>query len=169
LQTQGNSRLRVKLFVSLSPGVHLRELQRLLGVSFNSTRYHVDKLAKAGEIVRVEEGGYSRLYPRGTTESERILFAVVRSETDRRILSRLVANSALSSKELCDQTGLAKSTVSEHIAELVRVGIIRTRQIGETSTSYELEQPERIRLLLRNLNAGLQKKVTDRFIDLWDF
>ena len=169
MQTQGNSRLRVKLFVSLSPGVHLRELQRLLGVSFNSTRYHVDKLAKAGEIVRVEEGGYSRLYPRGTTESERILFAVVRSETDRRILSRLVANSALSSKELCDQTGLAKSTVSEHIAELVRVGIIRTRQIGETSTSYELEQPERIRLLLRNLNAGLQKKVTDRFIDLWDF
>jgi len=142
LQTQGNSRLRVKLFVSLSPGVHLRELQRLLGMSFNSTRYHVDKLAKAGEIVRVEEGGYSRLYPRGTTESERILFAVVRSETDRRILSRLVTNSALSSKELCDQTGLAKSTVSEHIAELMRVGIIRTRQIAETSISYELEQPE---------------------------
>jgi predicted transcriptional regulator len=169
LQTQGNSRLRVKLFVSLSPGVHLRELQRLLGMSFNSTRYHVDKLTKAGEIVRVEEGGYSRLYPRGTTESERVLFAVVRSETDRRILSSLVTNLALSSKELGDRTGLAKSTVSEHISELVRVGIIRTRQIGETSISYELKQPERIQLLLRSLNPGLQKKVTDRFIDLWDF
>lgn len=169
MQTQGNSRLRVKQVVSLSPGVHLRELQRLLGMSFNSTRYHVDKLTKTGEIIRVEEGGYSRLYPRGTAESERLLFAVVRSETDRRILSSLVTNLALSSKELCDHTGLAKSTVSEHIAELLRIGIIKARQISETCISYELEQPEQIRLLLRRLSPGLQKKVTDRFIDLWDF
>src|SRR5439155_16838225 len=35
----------------------------LTGMSFNSTRYHVDRLTKAGEIVRVEDGGYTRLYP----------------------------------------------------------------------------------------------------------
>ena len=169
LAIRGNSRLRVKLLVSLSPGVHLRELQRLLDVSFNSTRYHVDKLAKSGEIVRVEEGGYSRLYPKGTSEAERTLFAVVRAETDHRILSSLATDLFLSNKQLCDHTGLAKSTISEHVAELVRMGIVKTRQSGETSVAYELEQPERIRWLLMRLNPSLRKKATDRFIDLWDF
>jgi predicted transcriptional regulator len=169
LQTQGNSRLRVKQLVFLSPGVHLRELQRLLGMSFNSTRYHVDRLTKSGEIVRFEEGGYSRLYPRGISEAERTLFVIVRSETDRRILSSLVTNLVLSSKQICDRTSLAKSTVSEHIAELLQIGIIKTRQVSETGTSFELEHPEQIRSLLRSLNPGLQEKVTDRFIDLWNF
>jgi len=169
LAIRGNSRLRVTLFVSIFPGVHLRELQRLLGMSFNSTRYHVDKLAKSGEIVRVEEGGYSRLYPTGTSEAERMLFAVVRAETDRKILSSLATGLVLSNKQLCGQTGLAKSTISEHVAGLVRMGILRTRQISETSVAYELEQPERIRSLLMSLNQSLRKKATDRFIDLWDF
>jgi DNA-binding transcriptional ArsR family regulator len=138
-------------------------------MSFNSTRYHVDKLTKAGEIVRVEEGGYSRLYPKGTSEEERMFFAVVRAETDRKILSSLAVDSILSSKQLCDQTSLAKSTVSEHLALLVRMGVVKTRQIGETSVSYELQQPERIRLLLERLNPSLRRKAADRFVDLWDF
>ncbi len=166
---RANSRLRVKFLVSLSPGVHLRELQRLLGMSFNSTRYHVDKLTKAGEIVRVEEGGYSRLYPTGTSEAERTLFAIVRAETDRKILLCLATASILSNKQLCDQTSLAKSTISEHLAELVRIGIVKTGQIGTTSLMYELEEPERIRSLLMSLSPSLLKKATDRFIDLWDF
>lgn len=152
-----------------SPGVHLRELQRLLGMSFNSTRYHVDKLTKAGEIVRIEEGGLSRLYPKGTSEGERILFAVIRSETDRNILSSLAANAVLSNKQLCDHTSLAKSTVSEHLAELVRIGIVNARQITGSSIVYELEQPEQIKLLLNSLNPSLREKATDRFIDLWNF
>jgi predicted transcriptional regulator len=165
----GNSRLTIKLLVLRSPGVHLRELQRLLGMSFNSTRYHVDKLTKTGEIVRFEEGGYSRLYPRGTTEEERTLFVVIRSETDRRILSNLAADLILSNKQLCDQTSLAKSTISEHLADLVRMGIVKAREIAGSSFVYELEQPERIRLLLRSLNPSLREKTADRFIDLWNF
>jgi predicted transcriptional regulator len=169
LGIQGNNRIRVKQFVSLSPGVHLRELQRLLGMSINSTRYHVDKLTKVGEIVRVEEGGYSRLYPAGTSEAERTLFAIVRVETNRKILSSLAANSMLSNKQLIDLTSLAKSTVSKHLAELVRLGVVKTRQIGESSVVYVLEQPERIRLLLMSQNPSLLQKASDRFIELWDF
>jgi predicted transcriptional regulator len=138
-------------------------------MSFNSTRYHVDKLAKAGEIIRVDDGGYSRLYPTGTNDEERALFAIARSETDRKILSNLVIDVVLSNKQLCDRTGLAKSTISEHITELVRTGVIKTRQAGETNVSYELEQPDRIRAILMSLNRSLRRKATDRFIDLWDF
>jgi predicted transcriptional regulator len=165
----GSNRLRVKQLVSLFPGVHLRELQRLLGMSFNSTRYHVDKLTRTGEIIRVDDGGYSRLYPADTSEEERILFAVLRSETDRKILSSLATDFVLTNKQLCDQTGLAKSTISEHITELVQRDVVRVRQATEVNVSYELKQPELIRAVLVSSNSSLRKKATDRFIDLWDF
>ena len=169
LGVQGNSRVRVKQLISLAPGVHLRELQRLLGMSFNSTRYHVDKLTTAGEIIRVEEGGYSRLYSAGIGEAERAIFTFLRRETDRKILASLVADPILSNKQLCEQTNLAKSTVSEHLAGLVRAGIVKTRQVTENFVGYELEQPEQIRLLLRSQNPSLLRKAGERFIDLWDF
>jgi len=151
------------------PGVHLRELQRLVGISFNSTRYHVDKLTKTGEIIRVEDGRYSRFYPAGIAEVERAIFPLVRRETDRKILASLTTNPLLSNKQLCELTGLAKSTVSEHIADLIRAGVVKTRHITDLGVFYELEQPEQIRLLLKNQNPGLLKKAGDRFIDLWDF
>jgi len=169
LGVQGNSRVWVKQLVWLAPGVHLRELQRLLGMSFNSTRYHVDKLTTAGEIIRVEEGGYSRLYPAGISEAERAIFTLVRGETDRKILASLVADPILSNKQLCELTQLAKSTVSEHMTGLVRAGIVKTRQVAENCVAYELERPEQIRLLLKGQNPSLLKKASDRFIDLWDF
>ena len=169
LEVPVDSRVKVRLLVSMLPGVHLRELQRLLGMSFNSTRYHVDKLTKAGDIVRVEDGGYSRLYPAGITTAERALFPIVRGETDRKVLVALASNEFLSNKQLCDLTNLAKSTISEHLAELVRLGIVRTRQMPESGISYELEQPELILSLLRKQNPSLLRKASDRFIDLWAF
>ena len=169
LGVQGNSRVRVKQLISLAPGVHLRELQRLLGMSFNSTRYHVDKLTTAGEIIRIEEGGYSRLYSAGIGEAERAIFTFLRRETDRKILASLVADPILSNKQLCEQTNLAKSTVSEHLAGLMQAGIVKTRQVTENFVAYELEQPEQIQFLLRSQNPSLLKKASERFIDLWDF
>jgi len=78
VKTEG--RLRIKLLVSLHPGLHLRELQRQIGLSFSSTRYHLDKLAKQGEIDRVEDNGYSRIYPAGIDQSDKILLKPVTSQ-----------------------------------------------------------------------------------------
>jgi len=138
-------------------------------MSFNSTRYHVDKLTTAGEIIRVEEGGYSRLYPAWISESERAIFTLFRGETDRKIMASLVADPILSNKQLSELTNLAKSTVSEHLAGLVRAGIVKTRQVTENFVAYELERPEQIRLLLKDQNPSFLKKAGDRFTDLWDF
>ncbi|HEV2118542.1 MAG TPA: winged helix-turn-helix transcriptional regulator [Candidatus Bathyarchaeia archaeon] len=164
-----SSRVRIRFIVSILPGVHLRELQRLLGMSFNTTRYHVDRLTKTGEIIRVEDGGYSRLFPSGIGEAEKRMFPLLRGDTDRKILESLASDSLLSNKQLCDITGLAKSTVSEHIADLTRAGIVKPSRTSDLGVFYELEQPEQIRLLLRNQNPNLLKKASDRFIDLWDF
>ena len=115
-------RTRIKLVVSQKPGLHLRELQRQIGLSFSSTRYHVDKLAKEGEIDRVEDNGYSRIYPPGIDQKDKILLSLVLRETDYKILSSILKEDSISQQRLTELTKLAKSTVSEHLATLLELG-----------------------------------------------
>ena len=160
-------RARIKLLVSLQPGLHLRELQRQIGLSFSSTRYHVDKLIKDGEIDRFEDKGYSRVYPAGTDSKDRILLSLVRRKTDRRILSCFLTDNSLTQHRLTEVTGLSKSTVSEHLANLVELGVLKTSVSGERRI-FELAQPAKINGFMRRHPVLLEKAAT-RFIDLWDF
>jgi predicted transcriptional regulator len=164
---KGEGRVRIKLLVSLQPGLHLRELQRQIGLSFSSTRYHVDKLAKDGEIDRVEDNGYSRIYPAGIDERDKVLLTLVRRETDRRILSSFLRAKSLSQQRLVDTTRLAKSTVSEHLAMLLKLGVVKTKT-GEERRVFELTDRAKIDTML-NRYPRLLSKATRRFIDLWDF
>jgi predicted transcriptional regulator len=140
----------------------------MIGLSFNSTRYHVDALAKTGEIIRAEEGGYSRLYPVGVSDSDRTLFPLTRRDSDRRILISMIENQTSSHKKLCETTGLAKSTITEHLAHLVEIGVAKICQEGST-TFYELNDADKVRQMLEVANSTLLRKATKEFIDLWDF
>jgi predicted transcriptional regulator len=165
LESEG--RARIKLLVSIQPGLHLRELQRQIGLSFSSTRYHVDKLAKEGEIDRVEDKGYSRIYPAGTDSKDRILLSLVRRKTDRKLLSCFLAERGLTQQRLSEVTALSKSTISEHLASLLELGVVRTRAGGERRI-FELAEPAKIDGLMSRHPILLQKAAS-RFIDLWDF
>ena len=76
--------------ISLLPGIHLRRLQKLLGTSFTTTRYHVASLEREGEIVRSKDGRYERLYPVGTPDNMKAAYACLQSETARTVLRLLV-------------------------------------------------------------------------------
>lgn len=165
---RGN-RTRVKTLVSVLPGLHLRRLQRITGLSFNSTRYHVEALEKAGEIVRAEEGGFSRLYPNGTSESDKVIYSLAHNASDKKIITRLLDCPGSSCRELCDATGLAKSTISEHLAQLSDAGVVKAYQTTHQATVYELDNPDRIRKLLGSGDTRLLEKAAKEFLDLWDF
>ncbi len=169
MATAVTNRGRIRLLVSIFPGVHLRQLQRLAGLSFNSTRHHVQVLERTREIVRTEEGGYSRLFPIGTNELDKILFSLIRKPTDRRILDCMTRVSRISHTDLCDLTGFAKSTISEHLTRLMRMDIVSTRQNCAERIEYELTDPARVKTLLSVERQTLIRKASDRFIDLWDF
>ena len=127
----------------------------------------MDKLTKEGEIERVEDQGYSRVFPAGTESGDRLLLSLVRRKTDHTIISCLLREKGVSQQRLTNLTGLSKSTVSEHLAILARLGIVRTRG-GEERRVFELTDPARANQMM-NVHPPLLKKATSRFIDLWDF
>jgi predicted transcriptional regulator len=169
METKNRSRDKVRLLVALMPGIHLRRLQRLTGMSFSSTRYHVHRLKETGHIVREEDGGYSRLYPSGTTPDERMIFSLLRRETNRRIIVCLTQHPALTNKEIVHLTGLAKSTISRRLGHLVSVGIVEIKLSDNEGILYQVKEPDRISSLMTNKKDTLLAKATGRFIDVWDF
>jgi len=163
---ESEGRARIKLLVSLQPGLHLREIQRQVGLSFSSTRYHIDKLARQGEVDRVEDKGYSRIYPPGTDSKDRILLSLVRRKTDHKILSCFLVENNLTQQRLTEVTGLSKSTISEHLATFLELGLVRA-QVREQRI-FELADPAKTNGLMSRHPVVL-KKATSRFVDLWDF
>ena len=65
MSTENVKRIRAKELVSLFPGVHLRQLQRLLNTYFQHHQVPRLQSQRDGEVVCSRVGGYSRLFPAG--------------------------------------------------------------------------------------------------------
>ncbi|MHB8565472.1 MAG: winged helix-turn-helix transcriptional regulator [Nitrososphaerales archaeon] len=169
MSIKNQSRAKIIELVSMLPGIHLRELQRTLGVSFNSIRYNTDLLSRSGEIICERTSGYSRLYPVGTSESDKLVYSAIRNRTTRRILVQLGKSAQLTNKELTEHTGLAKSTISEHVHALLLSNLVRLT-LSDGGFKIQLQEPARVNLLLaKSEQLTRQNDVVGSFTDLWDF
>ena len=160
--------MRTKELVSLLPGVHLRELQRLLGTSYNTTRHHVEMLTRDGELVCQKETHYTRLYPTQVRDKEKTAYSITRNKTTRIILELIAANPRLTAKEIARNAGLAKSTVSEHLHILLQAHLVASTST-EGRMVYEAQDADLVRRLIALNRARLMEVATDRFLDLWSF
>ncbi|MDA4111693.1 MAG: winged helix-turn-helix domain-containing protein, partial [Thaumarchaeota archaeon] len=92
-----------------------------------------------------------------------------RNKTTFRILQELTKESLVSSKTLSEKTGLAKSTISEHVHHLLRENFVQIVLSSEGNFKVELLDREHFKDLL---SSGLRLRnndVVENFADLWDF
>ncbi len=163
------NRALAKQVVSLLPGIHLRRLQKLLGTSFTTTRYHVASLERDGEIVRSRNGRYDRLYPVGTPEDLKSAYACLQSETARTVLHVLVENpDDLTKTDISAKVNLAGSTTGECITLLEQANLVRRAFTADGRTVYGVKDGEKVLPLLAAFRRNLLSVTTDNFVDLWD-
>ena len=171
MNSQNANRLRVKELVSSSPGIHLRRLQKLLGVSWSTTRYHVYNLMKDGEIVSSPSRGHNRLYPAGTTHEMKTVYACLQNKSVRKVLRGLAngATSGLTQAKLSEMVRLSRSTISSCVATLDGVGFVRRRSTTDGQVTLEVQDRKQVLELLAVFDRNdLLSVATDRFSDLWD-
>jgi predicted transcriptional regulator len=156
--------------VSLSPGIHVRRLQKLLGASFSTTRHHVERLEQDGEIVRARDGRYDRLYPKGTADAMKVVYAILQNKTARKILQALAEGERheLTNRELSEQTHLSRSTVSECVALMSEASMVRRSLTIDGRILFTVQDREEVLRLLAAFHRNMLNIAADRFIDLWD-
>lgn len=166
---QRSNRSRVKLLISSLPGVHMRQIQRILGLSFSSVRYNVDALKRGGEVLDCNERGRSRLFPPAVTGYEKVVYSHLRSRTSRKVLRAIAREGKLTNRQLSEMTGFAKSTVSECIHRLLEAELVMTSFSQDGRVAYQLREPQVLLPMIQTADHTVLEEASNRFIQLWDF
>lgn len=150
------------------PGIHLRNVERTVGISTALANYHLKKLAEAGFVEAHEQGGYARFYPTSKGKAVQVtpedlpILGLLREEVPLHVALLLLDHGPQTHAELHAQIGTAKSTLSYHLAKLAEAGII-DRAPG--SPKLRLVDRDRIYRLL--LTYTPTPDLLDAFAGLW--
>lgn len=165
----GTIRRRVYEEVLRYPGIHVRGLERNLGVSAPLAQYHLRKLVEEGWVEVHEQGGYSRHYPtrKGRTahvsDEDMPLVGLLREELPLHVALLLLDHGPQTHAELVERLGVAKSTLSYHLAKMAAAGLV-DREPG--TTRLRLADRDRVYRLL--LAYRPTPDLLDAFADLWE-
>ena len=171
---EADIRQRAFQAIAAKPGVHLRELARILGISLSGVIHHLRVLENQRAVVGISDGHYRRYFSRDLVlpaesrhlfEEDRKLLAECRRSMSLAIVLNLAVEGRLRHGEVRKRVRRSKSTTSYHLSRLVASGHVRI--VRESSTeSYELVDRTRVVSLLVTFSETLRDRV-DAFADLW--
>lgn len=162
------NRLKIASVVTSSPGIHMRELQRTVGLSFATVRHHAARLVRAGVIEQYPHGGFERLFPKGFSDSQKVIVSATRGSTPRLVLRAFAQEGLVSNKDIAGKTGLAKSTVTKYLHLFSDLGIVSKAVSPQGRILYTSPNASRVVQLLKFGEAKLRLAVNN-YADLWDF
>jgi predicted transcriptional regulator len=153
--------------VAARPGVHFNELVRVLDLAPGQAQYHLKRLTRADRVVAEELFGQTHYYPPEFDDWERAALALLHRETTADIVAELLAAGPLASGETADRVGIARSTLSWHVARLVEAGVVQKQRQGN-AVVLSVADTERTARLLNRADPSLPERLVDRFTRLVD-
>ncbi len=161
------TRKRVYDLVVLSPGVHLREVERLTGLPLGVVRYHLDRLQREDLVFVQEDRYFKRFFPKGRIPNVPIqYFGVLRQESLRRIALHLMNNPGSSHAAMKESLGLPASTLSTYLSYLLGREVIRREKSGKENLYFLCDEEAVVKVLLVYRPNFLDKMV-DHAITLY--
>jgi len=151
--------------IRAEPGITFRELARKLGLGLGDLQYHLRKLEDEGEIFSRRVGKRRYIFPQGLEEDAQKLLIAISTETRRKILLRLMEG-PLDQKTLSRAVGVSQPTVSYHMGELVKLGIVEAERRGRNVVYRLSYDPEVVARLIREYRPGMLERLADGLIDL---
>lgn len=127
-------RQQVLGFVRQYPGVHVRALERQLGLSSRLAAYHLGQLESEGAVQCVHEAGFARYFAavgKARLSADDVRFVcLMRRAAALRIVVLLAGGGPSTRDELGRRLGLARASVSYHLAMLADAGLVASRLDG---------------------------------------
>ncbi|ACJ16945.1 hypothetical protein TON_1455 [Thermococcus onnurineus NA1] len=151
--------------IQSKPGITFRELARELGVGIGDLQYHLYRLEKEGRIFSKKLGKRRYIFPRGFEKEYQKLVIAISTETRRKILL-LLMEGPMGQSEIAKRLNLSQPTVSYHMGELVKLGIVEARREGKNVIYTLTYDPAIIARVIRDYRPSLWEKLADSLIDL---
>jgi predicted transcriptional regulator len=160
------TRRRIFGVIRSHPGASAREVQRLAGLAWGETAYHLDQMTRAGALHRERGGRRDYYFTSDVTWDDRRLFRSLRSATQRRVLLCLIDTPGLTLGEIRLRAESSLSTVSFHVRHLLSVNAVEAVRDGNLRR-YQVVDAARVRMYLERYRESFQDRFVDRFVETW--
>ena len=163
-----DSRRKIYEVVRKNAGGHMREIQRVSGMSYGMVSYHLSYLSKHNLIKEERDGSYVRYYPVTIDFRDEKLLALLRQRSVRTILLFVVTHEGCSHQEISAGVSLSPSTTTWHLKKLIDNRIIVSDKKIK-GKAYSLDVPkEHIMNLLITYQESFLDSLVDGLLELWE-
>jgi len=164
---QLESRRRIYDFLTANPGVHLRRIGQILGMSTGMLSYHLGVMERHG-LLKSEAVRHRRRYylAQAYRPEQRLVLALLRERVPRTIMIELATHGERTFADLLRTTRVTKSTLSYHLAKVVASGVL-VRSRRERESVFALRDGGAVANLILSCAASIPDEAVGRFVTIW--
>jgi predicted transcriptional regulator len=155
---------RSKIYVAIAknPGLHIRQLQRILDIPLASLQYHLVYMARRKVILEEKAEHYTRYYCKLLEAEDKKVLLVLRQKRLREIVMIILVSKKAKYRFIVQTLKLPNSTISFYLKYLLDNRIIERTKIGYENI-YTLKDEDRIAKIL----IAYQPSFLDTLVDKW--
>jgi predicted transcriptional regulator len=159
---ENERRSKIYATIKKNPGLHIRGLQRILGIPLASLQYHLIYMVRRHVILEEKSGHYTRYYCNLLELEDKKVLLVLRQKRLREIVMIILVNKKAKYQFIVQTLKLPPSTISFNLKYLLDNHIIERTKIGYENI-YTLKDEDRIAKIL----IDYQSSFLDTLVDKW--
>jgi predicted transcriptional regulator len=161
---ENESRRKIHRAIEANPGIHLRELQRILNIPLATLEYHLSYMVRKRIIFGEADGHYRRYYTSPLELEDKKLLAALRQRRMREIVLVILTNKKAKYQFLSDHFKLPHSTLSSYLKHLVDNKILEREKIGYDNLCT-IRDEDRVARVLVAYKPSFSDKLVDSVLD----
>jgi predicted transcriptional regulator len=163
---ENERRRKIYALIEASPGIHLRELQRILNIPLTTLEYHLSYMARKKILFAEAQDHHKRYYTKPLDPLDKKLLGALRQKRMREIVLIILANGKAKYQLLAEQLGLSHSTLSSYLKYLVCNNILVRDKVGYENL-YTVQDEDRVARVLIAYKPSFLDKLVDSALDVW--
>lgn len=163
---ENERRRKIFAFIETSPGVHLRELQRVLDMPLTTLEYHLNYMARKKIVFAETEDHHKRYYTKPLDPEDKKVLSALRQKRMREIVLIVLASEKAKHQLLADRLKLSHSALSSYLKYLVNKNILAREKIGYENL-YTVRDEDRVAKVLIAYKPSFLDKLVDKTLDTW--
>ena len=163
---ENENRRKIYETIEKSPGIHLRELQRVLNMPLTTLEYHLSYMARKKIIYSETNTHYKRYYAKPLDVEDKKVLSALRQKRMREIVLLVLSNGKAKYQFMADYLKVPHSTLSFYLKYLVDNGILVKDKIGY-ETIYTVKDEDKVVKVLVAYKASFLDKLIDKTLAMW--
>lgn len=163
---ENENRKRIYEAIERSPGIHLRELQRILDMPLTTLEYHLSYMVRKRLIYSETDAHYKRYYAKALDGDDKKVLTALRQKRLREIVILILSNQKAKYQYMAEYLKIPHSTLSFYLKYLVENDILIKEKVGY-ETIYTVKDEDKVARVLIAYKESFFDKLIDKTITAW--